>query len=413
MEKKIYPRSICAEIQKYLFTDDIVVLHGARQVGKTHILYWLRDRLKEQGRTVDYLDLEDSRVRSVLDRGADEFVQYLKEKGLDPQRFSGQEQDRIFVFIDEIQYLNNPSSFLKLMADHHRSVKLIVSGSSSFDIKSKFQDSLVGRMVDFEIYNLSFREYLMFREVNLDPDTARTPKTIDDLRGHFRQFVIYGGYPKIVLTEEIEKKERYIQQIIDTYVRKDIRDLAKVRDIQKFNTLLEALAPQSGQLLNITELANTCDLAKQTVDEYLTILEATYVIRRVRPYHKNIRSELSKTPKVFFYDSGLMQMLWLKRLPQEVLGGVFETAVFAELIKRYGPRDLFFWRTQRKQEIDFILKRPDAVTPYEVKLKFEQWNRSSVRYFCERYGIEKSYCIGLDGDAAPDEHIHPWEIHDK
>ncbi len=410
MQKTIHKRAVCDEIQKYLFTDDILVLHGARQVGKTHILFWLRDRLLEQGKTVHYLDLEDSRLRSVLDAGVPEFFQYLKELGLNPEKFSGTGEDRLFVFIDEIQYLKDPSSFLKLMADHHKPVKLVVSGSSSFDIRSKFSDSLAGRTVDFEIYTLSFREYLMFRQAGLIPDEAATQKTMDDLRAHFRQFVIYGGYPKIALTDEKAMKERYIQQIIDTYVRKDVRDLANVRDIDKFNKLLEMLAAQSGSLVNISELANTCDLAKQTVEEYLTILEQTYVIKRLRPYHKNIRSELSKTPKVFFYDSGLMQMLWLKALPQEILGTVFETAVFAEFVKTRGSKDLFFWRTQGKQEIDFILRKPDGLVPYEVKLRFEQWNRSSMKYFCDRYGIEECYCVGLEGDVSARERIFPWQI---
>lgn len=108
--------------------------------------------------------------------------------------------------------------------------------------------------------------------------------------------------------ESIEMKEKYLQQIVDTYVKKDIRDLASIRDITKFNKLLRVLAGQSGQLLNITELANTAQLAKQTIEDYLFILENTYIINLLQTFSRNIRSELFKTPKLFFYDTGLQHI---------------------------------------------------------------------------------------------------------
>jgi len=98
------------------------------------------------------------------------------------------------------------------------------------------------------------------------------------------------------------------------------------------------------------------------------------------------------------------------QVAQEILGTVFETAVFAEFVKTRGSKDLFFWRTQGKQEIDFILRKPDGLVPYEVKLRFEQWNRSSMKYFCDRYGIEECYCVGLEGDVSARERIFPWQI---
>ncbi|MDO9348254.1 MAG: DUF4143 domain-containing protein, partial [Anaerolineales bacterium] len=163
--------------------------------------------------------------------------------------------------------------------------------------------------------------------------TRLTAKKVLDLQSLYAEFALYGGYPKIVLTAEVDMKERYLQQIIDTYIRKDIRNLAEIKDITKFNRLLEMLAAQSGNLLNVSELSNSCGLAYQTIERYLFLLEQTYIIRRVRPFSRNMRSELTKTPKVFFYDTGLMQMLWLKRLQKELLGAVFETSLFAELVK--------------------------------------------------------------------------------
>ncbi|MBU1084404.1 MAG: ATP-binding protein, partial [Candidatus Omnitrophica bacterium] len=394
---KLYKRRIIDEIQDYLFTDDIIVLHGARQVGKTSILYWLRDLLSREEKIVYYVDLEDSRFVRILDQGIDSFVDHLKEEGIYSEKESAH-SEKVYVFIDEIQYLNDPSSFLKLTADHHKFLKLIVTGSSSFDIQSKFKDSLVGRTVDFEIFNLSFSEFLEFKEYVFNEKNVFSDKKVEELRGLFLEYVLYGGYPKIVLSPEVHRKEKYLQQIIDTYVRKDIRDLADVKDIDKFNKLVEILAAQSGNLLNITELSNTCGIAKQTVERYLFILENTYILKQVRPYHKNIRSELFKVPKIFFYDSGLMQMLWLKKLQKEVLGSVFETAVFSELVKKYHKNSVLYWRTADKKEIDFILRDKNGILPIEVKLNFQQFNSSSIRYFNKKYDNTKYKVVGLKGD---------------
>src|SRR4030042_2023564 len=148
MDQKIYKREIVGEIERYLYTGDIIVLHGARQVGKTSLLCYLEAELKEKGETTYFIDLEDSRYVNILDAGVREFLKLLEEEGIKAAR----QNRKIFVFVDEIQYLANPSSFLKLISDHHKDIKLIVSGSSSFAIKSKFKDSLVGRTVDFDIF---------------------------------------------------------------------------------------------------------------------------------------------------------------------------------------------------------------------------------------------------------------------
>lgn len=410
----IYKRSVINELCRFLHTDDIVVIHGARQVGKTSILMFLQDQLRSEGEQTFYIDLEDSRFVSLLDRGVDEFVTYLAEQGFDLStlRESGR---KLFVLIDEIQYLANPSSFLKLLADHHRYLKVIVSGSSSFEIKSKFKDSLVGRTVNFEIYPLSFQEFLLFKGVPFIPADRFTENKTIELQRLYSEFALYGGYPKIVLTQGADIKEKYLQQIIDTYVRKDIRDLAEIKDVNKLNHLLEILASQSGNLLNVAELSNTSGLARETIDRYLLILEQTYILRLVRPFSRNIRSELFKTPKVFFYDTGLMQMLWLKRLQKELLGSVFETSVFAELIKRYGPNQVYYWRTQDKKEIDFVVKFPDAYLPVEAKLQFPRAIPGVLRTFVATSRSDASSApayrlVGLDGRPSEDGMVFPWQI---
>jgi len=399
---KIFRRKVFDDLLPFLFEKEIIVVNGARQVGKTHLLYYLRDYLIERKEQVHYLDLEDSRLLKTLDAGSDVLPHLLQEEGFDPGR-------RVFVLIDEIQYLADPSKFLKLTHDHLPNIKLVVSGSSSFDIKRKFKDSLAGRTVTFELFPLSFAEFLVFKEVTLPVDTPPTLKRLEELAKLQKEFVLFGAYPGIVLTSETYKKEKRLQQIIDTYIRKDIRDIGNIRDIDKFNLLLETLAAQSGKLLNVLELANTCRLAKQTLENYLFILENTYVLRRVRPFHGNIRSELFKTPKVFFYDSGLQQLLWLKKFPGAVMGNVFETAVFAELAKRYGKEAVYFWRTRDKKEIDFVIRKGDLVLPLEVKLNFSHFNPATTKYFLKEYGLPSYRIIGLEGTSTDTQARSLWQ----
>lgn len=402
----IYHRDAVEEITPWMETGEIIVLHGARQVGKTSILYYLKDQLAAAGKPVCYIDLEDSRYLKILDAGVDEFLRHLTGQG-----FSiGTEQDRLFVFLDEIQYLSNPSSFLKLVADHHRGIKLIVSGSSSFAIREKFSDSLVGRTVNFEIFPLSFPEFLKFRGIPFVKGQPLTQMKCDELREYYREYALYGGYPRIVLTPEVERKEKYLQQIIDTYVRKDIRDLAGVKDIDKYNRLLEVLASQSGSLLNVDELANSARLAKQTVEKYLFIMENTYIIRLVRPFSRNIRTELFKQPKIFFHDTGLMQMLWLKGLQKELIGNVFETSIFSDLSKQFGMESVRYWRTKDKREIDFIVIKRDTPLPIEVKLNFAQCRQAALTYFSRHYDSEPYRVVALNGSKPEGHGAWPWEL---
>jgi len=417
MAETIFRRTMMDEIERYLDTNDVIVMQGARQVGKTCILTYLQRQLLERGQRVLYIDLEDSRYVAMLDRGVDEFLLYLRGEGFDLPGLT-QAGSKLFVLIDEMQYLTNPSSFIKLSADHHPELKLVVSGSSSFAIRTKFRDPLVGRTVHFEIYPLSFREMLVFRGVAFTPGMPLAEKKRLELQALYAEYALYGGYPKIVLTSEVELKERYLQQIVDTYVRKDVRDLMEIRDVSRFNRLLEVLASQSGGLLNVTELANTCSLSRQTIERYLFLLEQTYILRLVRPFHTNLRSELFKTPKVFFFDSGLMQMLWLKRLQKELLGPVFETSVYSELVKLYGPEQVGYWRTVDKKEIDFVVRSPDAPLPIEAKLQFPRAVPAAIKAFHARTASASTppaatpySVVGLYGVPASPEMVYPWQLY--
>ncbi len=405
-EQKILKRKVVDEILKYLYEKEIIILYGARQVGKTFILYWLNNFLEERKEQVYYLDLEERRYLEILNQGVEGLKKLLLEEGFNLEK-------RVFVLIDEIQYLDNPTNFLKLTYDHYPNLKLIVSGSSTFEMRKKIERALVGRALIFEVFGLSFEEFLLFKGYQKTIEPVLTKIKEEELKNLFEEFTLYGSYPRIAQIPEKEKKEKYLWQIIDTYLKKDIRDLAQIRDIEKFNKLLEVLASQSGKLLNIEELANTCRLSKQTVRNYLFILENTYVIKLVRPFFRNLRSELFKTPKVYFYDSGLAHLLWLKIISPEILGEVFETAVFSELVKNFGKESVNFWRTKDKKEIDFILKVKNKIIPIETKVNLASFSKKTVDYFLKHYQVNRYYFVGLKGERKEKEKenfLYPWEL---
>ena len=385
MEEKIYKRKITDEIIKYLDSKEIIVIYGSRQVGKTSLLkYLIKNYLKKN---VFYFDLEMPNLLDLCNQGAETVFKYLIQKG-------AEENQKIFLLIDEIQYMGDPTKFLKIMHDHYPNIKLLVSGSSTFEIKKKFKESLAGRTVNFEVYPLSFEEFLIFKEKNYQISKENTAILNAELIELAEEYIRFGGYPKIVLEHSEDKKQVFLSQIISAYIRKDIRDIGNIRNLSAFNKLIEVLASQSGQLLNVLEISNTLKINRETVLEYLDLLENTFIIKRITPFHKNLRSELSKNPKIFFLDTGMMHLLWLKEFPKVVLGNVFETFVFLELLK--SNKKINFWRTTNNQEIDFIIKNKE-IYAIEVKYNFQNSNNHSLKFFSEKYKC-KTITIGLKGE---------------
>jgi predicted AAA+ superfamily ATPase len=385
MEEKIYRRKLIDEIVKYLKSKEIIVIYGPRQVGKTSVLkYLIKHYIRKNA---FYFDLELPNLLELCNKGAERVFEYLIQKGAD-------EKSKIFLIIDEIQYLDDPSRFLKIMHDHYPLIKLIVSGSSTFEIKKKFKESLAGRTINFELYPLSFEEFLIFKNKNYKLNEENDEIINKELVGLAEEYIRFGGYPKIVLENSEEKKQAFLGQIINTYVRKDIRDIGDIRNISVFNKLLELLASQSGQILNILEISNTLKINRETLMAYMDLLENTFIIKRISPFHKNLRSELSKNPKIFFLDTGMMHLLWLKEFPKVVLGNSFETFVFLELIKT--NKKINFWRTTNKQEIDFIIQ-DKKLYAIEVKLNFQNVDNKSLKFFSVNYK-SKIETIGLKGE---------------
>jgi predicted AAA+ superfamily ATPase len=419
-------RKILPHISNFLNYKEALVIYGARQVGKTTIMKMLIKELKSTNKipeeAIFYFDLEDLEILEICNQGVDYLIRYIDARtsySSNSSPASSNSKGKIYLFIDEIQYLNNASSFIKLMVDNHSErFKLIVSGSSVLDIKSKIKQSLVGRIVTFEVLGLDFEEFLWFKKkkFNLNKVAVVDKKTQKELKQLFEEFIIFGAYPRIALISNLNNRKYYLKELIQTYIKKDIRDIGKIRNIMKFNNFLRILADQAGNLLNIDELASSIGIARETVYDYLILLEGTYIARRLTPFFKNLRSELTKMPKIYFEDSGILNYLKYNDIVEKVSGELFENSIYAELRKAVGLEALKYWRTQSKQEIDFIIQHRRQVFTLEVKKIYSGQKTTSLEYFLQKYPNSKSFIITLEKRREAKENtllLYPWEIHNK
>lgn len=379
-------RSLLDKINRFLDGQEVIVITGMRQVGKTSLIRLVLESLPVDTQSF-YLDLEDMNLLEICNKGADSLVAYLKLMGADFTH-------RVLVAIDEIQYLVNPSNLLKLLHDHHPSIKLIVSGSSSLEIRSKFSDSLAGRKALFELDTLSFTEFLQFR----DPKALQVKSNAGVLANivaqgsnehamlaagildpHLADYLTWGGFPGVTLHTEAERKQSLLKDIHTSYIRKDIKDIANIEDVMGYNRLLQLLAGQCGNLVNINELSGTVGLSINTVKKYLFLLEQTYIMTLLRPWHSNQRKELTKMPKVYFNDIGLRNIARGTINSQLAHDGAqVENFVFCELKKQYIANEtLFFWRTAGGAEVDFIAIQQDGV-PLAIEVKEGKMKRPAV-----------------------------------
>jgi len=373
----LFNREIFNRIKKVIERDEFIILVGARQTGKTSLLLLIKEFYEKKGVEASYFNLENPEyLKSFNDQPFNIF-------DLLPKRLTKQ-----IVLIDEIQYLANPSNFLKLLYDERREkIKIIATGSSSFYIDRKFKDSLAGRKFIFNIYPLNFNEFLEFSG---ETEIAEE-KTAKKLSAYYKaklgklweQYVIYGGYPKVALAKEENLKKILIEDIGSSYIKKDALE-AGIKNTEKYYALIKILAGQTGQLMNSQELANTLNLAHKTVEEYLYIMARSYQLAFIRPFYKNLRKELTKMPKAYFYDLGLRNFFLKdfsapdKRLDK---GAYLENLVFTEFLKRGDDLDsIKYWRTQDKKEVDFIVGREAYEIKYNAKRKISDYKMFIKQY---------------------------------
>ncbi len=328
----------------------ILGLMGSRQVGKSSLLYLLIENLLNTDTSPEnifYFNLDDLQLHSLFS-SISEFIQ-----------FTGNDQEKKYVYIDEIQRLTSPGLFLKEVFDLKRNIKIIYSGSSQLEVKAKTKEHLVGRARIFTINRLSFNEYLDFA----------SPITKKDA---LYQILLYGAYPAVANENLSINKKLRIKDIYQSYVQKDLVDFIRLKDFDKFNKFLIRAAIQSGDLLNIHSISNALGVSRNTIEEYLNILEQTFICKRIYPFHKNYNKEISKTPKLYFLDLGLRNFILHNFNDLSLrtdLGSLFENFYLTELLSHdhYSMRKINFWRTTNKTEIDFVVQGDDKFEAIEVK----------------------------------------------
>jgi len=425
IDKKIpqdlFPRAFLSSLKEDAREEGITLLLGARQTGKSSLIYlllnWLLEEEKNDPNQFFYFDLENIIETETLNRIRDfnDFPELLKNKGADLSQ-------RTWVIIDEVQYLEHPSSLLKYVYDHWRGkIKFIVSGSSTLEIKQKFTDRLTGRVHIFNVPTLSFEEYLLFqKEDNLykkkqefDIFSAIKNKKLevpawakvlkDDFLKALENFSIFGGYPAVALKGLPRRKIADLSELYSLYVRKDIKDLAHIEDVKGFNNLVGMLAHQIGSLINESELSNGTGLSRPTIKKYLFILENTFIIAMLTPFFTNARLEYIKRPKVYFQDHGLRNTIinnFNNLTDRADRGHLMENVVFSEIVKKK-PKlfEVHFWKSEGGTEVDFIIKAgEEKLIPFEVK--YQPFTKPGIprgmRSFIKRYRPEVAFIVTRD-----------------
>lgn len=380
MFKKIIP---------WLRKEKILILKGARQVGKTTLLQQIKSYLeKEQNTKVVYLLGDDLDNKSIFQSAAN-LKLYLEQYFNFPNEY-------IYILIDEFQTIDNAGVLLKNIFDNYKNkIQLIVSGSSSLEI-NKNSEYFTGRAIHFNIGRISFREYFNFCEkLSVKQYSINALKDLEIFYATFKlrlkmrlvEYLSYGGYPEVLTTQGAENKEIILKSIIKIYIDKDIINHLKIENIVGFNNLIKILAGQIGQLANNNELSNTSNISINTLKKYLEILVGTYIIDLVTPYFKNIRSEISKMPKVYLLDIGIRNyLLRAYQINLDGQGEIIENFVYNTLLEQYAKEYIHFYRTMGGAEIDFVIEDKDnKLILCEVKYRNKVSASMAMKNFEKRY----------------------------
>jgi hypothetical protein len=336
------PRNIQENVIKVLNTSNkVIIVLGPRQAGKTTLIQKIQSELAPNKFLWFNCDLEEH-FNLINTTSLEQLARLLSPIN--------------YLFIDEAQRLDNAGLTLKIIHDNFPNLKILVTGSSSFEIKNSLSDALTGRYFNFTLYPLSYTEM------------SGTPKSLANI-------LTYGGYPDIYLQTDVEMKKALLSKIAESYLFKDILSFSKIRNSQALINLARALAFQVGSEMNENELASRLKIDRKTLVSYLEILEKSFVIMRLHPYSQNPRREIGRRYKVYFLDLGIRNQLIGQFNPLELrqdYGKIWENFLIIERRKSYSatltPPPCFFWRNLNGSEVDYLELDGGKIKAYEFKL---------------------------------------------
>jgi len=339
------PQKQLENLRKLICPQKAVIIYGPRRCGKTTLLKKMLSETDEK----NYMFVS----------GEDIVVQdYLGSKSIEKLRqFAGNKK---LIVIDEAQKTKYIGLNIKLMLDHIEGIKIVASGSSSFDLARQTGEPLTGRK-----YTL-----MMFPLAQLEIGAAQTRQQTDAL---LESRLVYGSYPEVVLMDDNARRALYLKEIVNSYLYKDVLELDGVRYSDKLVKLLQLLAFQIGKEVSYNELGTQLGMSKNTIERYLDLLEKAFVIFKIKGLSRSLRKEVSKNPRYYFYDTGVRNGLINNFNPlsmRDDTGALWENYIVMEMLKRQEYLGLqannYFWRTYDKKEIDFVEERNNRLCGYEI-----------------------------------------------
>lgn len=374
------PRELESILLKFISSPEIIAVMGARQVGKTTLIEKILSNIKDK--KIIKINFNDIDAKDLFVNDTNEFIKNYVI-GTD------------ILFIDEIHYAKDSGKILKYIYDSYKDkIKIIITSSSSVDVSIQSLRYLVGRVNIFELHPFSFYEYLLSRDeklAKLYKNGEYTPVYFKLIKSHFTDYLLFGGYPRVVLEEDRDVKIKLLKDIYYTYALKDIKNISNLSDDFKLNNLIKSLALQIGNVINYKELSSISNLDYITLKKIINLLNKTYICKEIPPFYKNKRTELIKSKKIYFYDLGLRNaVLNTFNLQSNDIGFIKENFIFSELIKN--SIDLKYWRTNNGAEVDFIIEKGYNIYPLEVKNNLKNANISrSYLSFISKYNPKEGF----------------------
>ena len=340
-------RKLEKNITNDLFKGKIITIYGARRIGKTTLSEEILTNFSNK--KTKYLSCDEPDV-----------IEYLTNKTSNELKsFIGNYE---LVIIDEAQRIENIGLTLKLLIDNYPEIQIIATGSSSFDLANKINEPLTGRHIDFHLGPISISE------INSIYDQIELKRNLDS-------YILYGMYPEIITSNDNKEKEKTLNRIVVDYLFKDLFTYDRIRNSKLLQDLTQLLALNIGSTVSYDSLAKKLKTSRQTVENYINLLEKSFVIFRVTPFHTNKTKEITKQHKIYFFDTGIRNALLGNFDPLSLrvdAGALFENFVFAEFIKIDHPTFFNrpqFWRTTEKTEVDYIKADASAKNIHAIEIK--------------------------------------------